>query len=115
MADIKEYILTQVLSSAVVFDGTNTNQIQALISVTGQTSYEVYQLTAEPDPEIGFVTEIPAEANPADYSKFLYFPAQNVRLAVGGYVGVEKLTHDLILEPDETSLLQSRDLRYPPV
>lgn len=114
MPEIKQYILTQVLSSIVEFDGTNTDQIQSLIASTGQTSYEVYQLTSEPHPEIGFVTEIPPEADPADYSKFLFFPAQNMPLPVGGYAGVEKLSSDLILEPDQTSLLQSRDLRYPP-
>ena len=114
MAEIKDYILTSVLSRIVEFDGTNTNQIQALVASTNQTSYEVYQLTAEPDPEIGFVTEIPENANPEDYSKFLYFPAQNVPLPVGGYAGVTSMSNELVLEPTEADLLNSRAV-YPPV
>lgn len=113
MATVKTYILTHVLSDIVEFDGTNTNQIQALIASTGQTSYEVYQLTSEPHPEEGFVTEIPSEADPADYSKFLYFPTQNMPLPVGGYVGKEKMSGELVLEPDSASLYQSRAI-YPP-
>lgn len=110
MATIKTYIINTALSTIVQYDGTNASQVQALIASlpVDTASYEAYQLTADPQ---DFLTELPENADPADYTKYLYFPNYNVPIPIGGFVG--KDNGSLFLEYDEASLLANRSV-YPP-
>jgi hypothetical protein len=80
----ERFIKKSVFSELVEYTGSNLSE---LAIATGQFCYEVFKLNPFEVDGFNYV-EIPPEADPADYTKYIFFPYQTFYMPIGGYGGM---------------------------
>ncbi len=103
----EQFILKSVLATLVEYTGSNFSEVASL---SGEACFEVYQVNPL-SPENTYELSLPEGetegTEEGEYTKYIYFSAQNYYLPVGGYAG--KCGFDFCAHASRAEVLTTRE------